>query len=141
MSITQSYNCHRLLVVPIKLSDLLTNYSFSSFVTKQSLCYWKSLTSKVFSKLLLHLQCSFVRFFRLLLGHPLVHFPLNTNNRSLNYISIFERIAESIVTYITDSTDFGLMKMAIGYSCATCNLLMAFPLTSRIQCFPYIGRR
>jgi len=35
-----------------------------------------------------------------------------------------------------ESTDFGLMKMAMGNSCATCNLLMALPLTSRMQCLP-----
>ena len=34
------------------------------------------------------------------------------------------------------STDFGLMKMATGKSPATCSLLMALPLTSRIQCLP-----
>lgn len=40
-------------------------------------------------------------------------------------------------TYITDSTDFGLINMATGYNCATCNLLIALPLTSSIQCLPW----
>lgn len=102
--------------------------------------YFGSFTSKVFSELLLHFQCSFIRFFRLFFGHPLVHFPLNINDRSLSYTFQISKSNKKIVTYITDSTDFGLMKMAIGYSCATCNLLMAFPLTSRIQCFPLINR-
>ena len=41
------------------------------------------------------------------------------------------------ITYMMDSTDFGLMKMAMGKSCATCNRLIAFPLTSSIQCLPW----
>lgn len=36
--------------------------------------------------------------------------------------------------------DFGLMKMAMGYSCACCNLLIALPDTSRMQCFPWKGK-
>lgn len=106
--------------------------------------YWKLLTSKVFPELLLHLQCSFVRFLRLFLGHSLVHFPLNTKQSLVKKLATWsfenekkkKNIERHLATYITDSTDFGLMKMAMGYSCATCNLLMAFPLTSRIQCFP-----
>ena len=35
-----------------------------------------------------------------------------------------------------DSTDFGLMNMATGCRDATWSLLIAFPLTSNIQCFP-----
>jgi hypothetical protein len=40
-------------------------------------------------------------------------------------------------TYMIDSTDLGLINIAIGNSWATCSLLIAFPLTSRIQCLPY----
>lgn len=34
------------------------------------------------------------------------------------------------------STDLGLMKTAMGWSSASCSLLMAFPDTSRMQCLP-----
>ena len=36
-----------------------------------------------------------------------------------------------------ESTDLGLMKMAIGCRAAICRRLMAFPLTSKMQCFPF----
>lgn len=32
--------------------------------------------------------------------------------------------------------DFGLMKIAIGYNWATWSRLIAFPDTSKMQCFP-----
>lgn len=139
-SSTYRFDYPRSFVVPIKLFNFARR-GYVGFVVsyRNSGYYWKLLTSKVFSELLLHLQCSFVRFFRLFLGHSLVHFPLNTKQSLVKpWTSSFSKtkIIESIATYITDSTDFGLMKMAMGYSCATCNLLMAFPLTSRIQCFP-----
>lgn len=41
-----------------------------------------------------------------------------------------------VYTYIRGSHDLGLMKIAMGYSCATCSRLIAFPDTSRIQCLP-----
>lgn len=34
------------------------------------------------------------------------------------------------------SMDLGLMKTAMGYSCACCSRLMALPETSRMQCLP-----
>ena len=39
-------------------------------------------------------------------------------------------------THIIDSTDLGLMKIAMGYNWATCKRLIALPLTSKIQCLP-----
>lgn len=41
------------------------------------------------------------------------------------------------VTHMIFSTDLGLMKMAMGYSWATCSLLMALPDTSSMQCLPW----
>ena len=39
------------------------------------------------------------------------------------------------------STVLGLMKMAMGWSWASCSLFIAFPETSRIQCLPWGERR
>lgn len=52
------------------------------------------------------------------------------------WLHILHRFLEKI-TYIIDSTDFGFIKIAIGYNCATCNRFIAFPLTSNIQCLPW----
>jgi hypothetical protein len=40
------------------------------------------------------------------------------------------------VTHIIDSNDGTLINNAIGYRCAAYSLLIAFPLTSSIQCLP-----
>lgn len=40
-------------------------------------------------------------------------------------------------THISASTDLGLMKTAMGNTCACCSLLMALPDTSRMQCLPW----
>lgn len=47
----------------------------------------------------------------------------------------------SLNTHMMFSTDLGLMKMAMGWSWASCSLLMAFPDTSRIQCLPWAAQR
>lgn len=54
-----------------------------------------------------------------------------------DYTSKSHRIfRKNLNTYIMFSTDLGLIKMAIGYNWANCNLLIAFPDTSSMQCFP-----
>lgn len=47
---------------------------------------------------------------------------------------------KKMVTYMSASTDFGLIKIAMGKSCACCSRLIAFPDTSRMQCFPCRGK-
>lgn len=88
-------------------------------------------TCEIFPKLVFHLQWTFESLLCLLVGHSSVHFPARLN--LLEWNSPNSRLSK--FPYIIDSMDFGLMKIAMGYNWATCNLLMALPETSKMQCF------
>lgn len=76
-----------------------------------------------------HLQSTFMSLLRLFIAHAAVHFPVKETKGQRKMRKW------RLDPYIIDSTDFGLMNIAMGYSWATWSRLIALPETSKIQCF------
>lgn len=99
-------------------------------------------TSEVFTELLFHFECPLKCFFRLFFCHSTIHFPAMKTFEIKHLIFLEQKRyfcteKNQISTYIMESTDFGLMNIAIGYNWATWRRLIALPDTSKMQCLPW----
>jgi hypothetical protein len=67
-------------------------------------------TCEIFTKLRLHLQSTVISLLRLLVRHPSIHFSAISKYFKINLNDLIK------FTHMMDSTDFGLMKTAMGYN-------------------------
>lgn len=107
------------------------------------------LTCEMLGELLLQLGGSVKRFPALFLRQTLVHLPAGRRQERRRGVNVktcrwkscrsktMDQTVKTESTHMMFSTDLGLMKTAMGWSWASCSLLMAFPDTSRIQCLPW----